>query len=158
MRDSQRRKFWTAKIALDPYTHSFESLEDTEKFIKKVTHSAWFKRRYSTPTVVVTDGRRRRRFGVSRQHNIWTFKLPVHTRTNSTALILISYTVLPLNSAWHGREFTKAYLELTQKYIGEDAAEALKKAYVENRVRYRTKRRTHEQIVLDQLIHSKPKV
>lgn len=147
LRDYQRSKVYRAENVLinQPYNTRLNSLEEVQDFLKHLTNSCWFKRRWKLQKqIIVVDGRgRQKASGSSTQLTIW---LPLWARTKVVILHELSHVlsgrgvvgVAPETTcpsyhksyeAGHGREFCKRFLALIKHELGKQAWKDLKESY-----------------------------
>ncbi len=137
MRDNQRQRVYDAENTVTHGADRLDEVRDIEKFLKRITKSAWYKRRFTRwATIEVKDGRRRRRACGSSSRGY--INMPRWSRTRKIVLHEVAHVVQPSCTAWHGREFCKIYLALVKKWIGREAYDALKAAFKEHGVKYVT--------------------
>jgi putative metallohydrolase (TIGR04338 family) len=140
-RDQQRIKVFRAERATSQ-GQEFETIHEARRYVKKLTNSAWFKRRqYFKSDIEVLDGRGTRNamaYGMSK------INIPRWARHERTILHELAHILLACNlsvEAPHGREFCRAMLALVKHQMGKDAYDTLKASYKANKVRYvRTKK------------------
>lgn len=165
VRDSQRSKLYAAeRAAWKRYgaTDNFGSTYEVQEWVNMITRSRFWKS-YVVPhfqdadhpdtlpsltgwqrwtlasryrMIQVRDGRARRSACGSRLGYI---KMPRWSRTKWIVLHEIAHVV---QTEWpaHGRQFARIYLDLVRRFIAPEAAQELKRAYIEKHVRSSKKR------------------
>lgn len=134
MRDTQRSKVYAAENKVDRGKR-FESLRECQAFSHKVTDSAYYRRKYHTGSILCQDGRGRSSACAS---NTWegpVIKLPRWSRCELVILHEIAHHAAGLPNK-HNWKFAAVLLDLTRHFMGKEAAEALKAAYKEGRVKF----------------------
>lgn len=133
-KDSQRQKVYDAEQVLGLYSTAL-----TEKqilaLVKKVTTSAYVVRHYGQKTVTVSFLAYNRKFACATPWNN-TIELPVGwARTDFTTIHELAH-VYAGSDAQHGWLFCIVYIDLVRKFIGADAAAALKASFRRHKVRF----------------------
>ena len=141
-RDSQRSRLYEAERRLPGY---FDLLADgsmpgVERYLLRVTGSAWFRRRWPKKAAIsgvlafrLKDGRRwawARAGGRS-------MVLPIWARGPFVILHELAHIVTPWNFPAHGREFARNFIELVGYALGKAKADELKTAFDAGRVKWR---------------------
>ena len=145
-RDSQRSKVYRAEAAAGIAGLKLETIPEIEKYLKRVFSHEWFKRHH--PRAVrfrVTDGRARgSACGGGGGLGVW-MKMPRWSRWEGTVLHELAHGLNDIKQhhrpAGHGWEFCEILLGLVRHYQGKDAAERLRLAFKEKRVRYHKPKR-----------------
>ena len=102
-----------------------EKIPDVQAYVDKITHSAWFKRRWPFSTEVrISDGRRHRR-AVSYSSGV--IAMPRWARVEWVILHELAHQCNHEGAA-HGWQFLQCYIELVGHVLGKDSAVALKSA------------------------------
>ncbi len=144
MRDNQRQRVYNAERTIPQWgADRIDDIHALRKYVKKITKSAWYRKRmaknadaFRWADIEVRDGRCRRNAGGCRFNGYIT--MPKWSRTRLVILHEIAHVCQPRISAGHGREYCKVYLALVKKWIGKEASLALKTAFDEHGVKYRT--------------------
>lgn len=152
VRDSQRARVYKAERAagFDAMGQEFQTVEECQKFVNKVTGSAFWRTVYAGPTglflsegkvlvqgrnVVVKDGRGSPHGRAGR----YEIDLPRWSRNRWVILHELAHVARPTareGAAAHGREFCSIYLKLVKRFIGEAQAIALRQQFVAHHVRF----------------------
>ncbi len=139
MRDNQRQKVYNAERTTSMWKQPdrIDDIHELTKYVKKISKSAWFRRRFGPNEIAVKDGRRR-----SSACGGWgEINMPRWSRFKLCILHEFAHAVqtrVARGSAWHGREFCKIYIAFVKKWIGAEAAEELKQAFKTHKAKYVT--------------------
>jgi putative metallohydrolase (TIGR04338 family) len=132
-RDTQRQRVYNAQHAAGR-GREFETVAEMQRYVDRVTGSAWFRKHYGAKKITVTDGRSRRRaaaeitWGGSRR-----IKMPRHSRCERTILHEIAHIVAWTTPA-HGEKFCRAYLLLVKRFMGKEPFEKMLSSFREHNV------------------------
>lgn len=133
MRDSQKKKAYTAEDILKPISANFKTIEETRAYVDKVTMSHFYQHQWPAASwsIRVRDGRgttiaRGGRRGIN---------LPLWARTEYVCLHEIAHCVVP--DAKHGWQWAQVFLQLVEHFMGRKAGEILKQSFINHRVRFR---------------------
>lgn len=153
--DSQRQKLYDAEHyvtqviekleAKSAYPFEFNSIEEVQKFVNKLTSSVWFRKRWGNHQIRVynTSGT------WARGNSFGYIKLPFRNRWSRSILVIlheISHCIRKHGSGTdHGRFFARTLLELVEHVVGKRAAKILKEAFKRGRVKYLPKRELSEE-------------
>ena len=144
VRDTQRKKVYTAERVLDDYATPTPTVKDVERLVRRIEKSKTvqkhFPQRASRYVLTrVADGRGRRK-ACSKGGVI---AIPLWARSDRVVLHEMAHELVnwgPRPTAGHGWEFCQAYLFLVRKFMSKEAHDALKKSFKEHKVRIRPKR------------------
>jgi len=132
-RDSQRAKLYRAEQSR-PQGRRFATLPQCQHYVDSVLRSPWWRGVHpDIETVRVKDGRGRR--SAAAWHQAREIALPRHARSELTILHELAHLVTPPTFAGHGPEFAATYLDLVGRFMPPPAAEDLRTAFREHRVR-----------------------
>jgi putative metallohydrolase (TIGR04338 family) len=142
-RDFQRSRVYAAERELDG-TPTHRKLAECQAFVDKVLRSKWWRSRGGESGIVVEDGRGRSRacyqsgfFSMTgRGIRPPVVKLPRWARSELVILHELAHS-LTNGGPWHGREFARNFLALVGRFMGREAATALRESYRKHRVKYR---------------------
>lgn len=167
-RDFQRSRVYKAERAdaFTAYSQEVGSIHDVRAYVDKITSSRWWRNRCPVKSVQVWDGRGTRiaygglfcsgsKFG-------WGISLPRWARTHWVILHELAHVITEANGYYddghpaHGREFCATFLELTRRWIGTDAAKALKQSFKDHKVKYTRKNRLTEDEIERQIAQLQP--
>jgi putative metallohydrolase (TIGR04338 family) len=135
-RDSQRSRVYASEHIRQGYRPAFWSVDEMQRYVDKLTRSAWFSRRWHYHRITVLDGRARR----SACAGPTTISIPQRMRNEVTVLHEVAHVVTWGQGADHGWQFCAAFLELVHHCIGKDAGDALRESFKAHKVRYRQPR------------------
>lgn len=144
-RDSQHAKINECCFALDLYRNSPNTNQEITDFIMEIVGSRWWNlrsvvrrediivsfsssTRQCNPTEYYGPGR----YGAGR--NLWRIKTDSNT-TKVDVLHTLAHFLHEPDTAWHGREFARALLDLFVKYMTKDEVKELRKEYRERKIR-----------------------
>lgn len=141
VRDTQRGKVYKSERVLDAHnTESMESLEDVERYCRKVLESVWVRKKFNhyADDIKLADGRGRRSACAfsARGSKTWRMAFPKWARKQWVVLHEISHCVTSYGVAAHGWQFAGNYLLLIRHYMGSEAHAALKASFKAHRVRF----------------------
>ena len=144
-RDSQQSKLYRAEVAaFGESREEFGSVGEMQAYIDQTLRTRWFRNRWRTKRVTVTDGRMRRRGGASYSYAGWDpgwqLKMPRRTRCEWYLLHELAHVVTPGHCASHGREYARNYLALVRRFMGEDAHVKLRDSFRKHKVKWHPKR------------------
>lgn len=146
-RDSQRSRVYASDTALIKVAKPLPEVKDVERYCKRAFKSKRVQKAFPRsvkvwrPLVKVKDGRRCRRAsgGVS------SITIPRWARNEAvvTHELAHTFTLREHGSelAAHGWQFCQTYLKLTHILMGKEAHDTLKRAFKENRVKFRPPRK-----------------
>jgi putative metallohydrolase (TIGR04338 family) len=150
MPDSQRSRVYQAERALDrpEWNRRLGTVQEIQDYVDRIVRSRWFRGAFPDfpGRIIVKDGRGRRRAGGWRTWDGGCITLPVWSRRASIVLHEVAHVVTPRRDAQgrrtaaHGREFAAAFLALVRRWMGAEAAAALRAAFRLHGVRYRPRR------------------
>ena len=143
-RDTQRKRVYDAETqAARVFTFCrHNDLRGVCRFLARVLTDPWFgaKWPWCTPErLKVGDGRGRRSAGCCKRKDKWVLKYPRWARFELVILHELCHVIAEPVKPDHGPYFARCLLELTRRYIGEDAYTALRVAYREHGVRFHAK-------------------
>ena len=140
MRDFQRSKLYAAERHLAERGPRLESVKDIQAFVDGLCQSRWFRNRFGLVEIAVRDGRGRRNAGGCGWRSMdgrgGFITLPKWSRHTLFILHEITHVIIPSNLAAHGREFSKIFLQLVGRWMGDDSAKDLRAAYRRCGVKY----------------------
>lgn len=137
--DSQRSRLYAAEMVIRDDGFKFETVEQMQAYVDKLTASAWWTRRYRRRHIIVKPGFGHRRATGS----AWgVVQMPIWARCEAVLLHEVSHVVTCGDDSvpYHGREFAQAYLELVSHKMGKECASKLKASFQSHKVRFRKKR------------------
>ena len=112
----------------------YPSVESTQDYVDNLVATAWFRRRWGRRVIEVTHS-----LGGSSHAAGGTIAMsPGHRRSESVILHEIAHLLTPHPYAHHGPEFAAILLTLVQYQMGAEHARALRAAFAEHGVKYRT--------------------
>jgi len=148
--DTQRQKLYDAeqhagvriRTELDEI-EVLSSIENIQKFVNKLTVSAWFRKRFGQHFITVKS---KRGYGASAQLCSNTIRFSKYSRSMIIVLHEIAHIVKkPGAGGAHGRFFARTLIELVEHVVGKGAAKILKEHFKEGRVKYLPKRELSEE-------------
>lgn len=124
---------------------SYQSIADLTSFANDVLTSRWWKSKYPTHTIrkaVVTASTSAGTCNMRRLSN-WTagsFVLRLgKTRSHQIAVLhALAHAVAAKDEPWHGRDFAKKWLELTERFLGKPEAARLREQYRIHKIKRKT--------------------
>lgn len=138
MRDSQRTKVYHAEDALTGrWTNTLGSNADAQKWVDDLLATRWFRQRFRLGKITVGVGR-----NLNGRSYGWGFITVSPAGRNPVVLLHeITHQILGRERglgdyASHGPEFCAIYLFLVGHVLGDEAARALKAAYVRRGVKH----------------------
>lgn len=133
MRDSQRKKVYTAEEILKPISAKFNSIEETRSYVDRVTMSHFYQHQWPAASwsIRVRDGRGTRIARGGRRG----INLPLWARTEYVCLHEIAHCVVP--DAKHNWQWAQVFLQLVEHFMGKQPAEILKQSFITHKVRFR---------------------
>lgn len=154
-RDNQRKRIYDSEHeAFEKGRFKTDELKDLsvaecQAYVDKVCESKWFIRRYGRPLQIeVRPGKGHR--SATADPDRMVMQLPLWSRKPSVMLHELAHFVIDemyyvrdlgfgAMPAWHGPEFAKEFLALVQRFMGKEEADALRTAYKNKRVKYRSR-------------------
>ena len=148
-RDSQKQKVYDAedlcrnrlrKEFSDEYRLLYESisLDEIEKYCKKIIDSAWFQKRWpQIKGIHISDGRSRRSASGGRVGKNARMKFPIHARYKEIVLHELAHACDMSHAGWHGRPFCRIFLELLRHEFGDEVWKIMKECFKEKKVKVR---------------------
>lgn len=106
------------------------SVEDCQRYVDDLVRAAWFQRRFGQRTYRVVW----KASGNATCSHSATIALPPWSRTEGVILHEIAHGI-PHEGAWHGPEFAAILLTLVRHRLGKPAADRLRAAYRQHKVR-----------------------
>lgn len=138
-RDSRRQNLYNAekKVERSIDTESFDSLEETARFIGDILRRAWWQHRYACSGVGVRPG-----YGAQRglQKSETQIVLPERARKEWAILHELIHITVPKPHAGHGRLFAARFLEIIRWHFGDEIGQELKEAYRKENVKWHPRR------------------
>ena len=134
LRDNQRSKVYAAERDVWPTgerDRKGATIADAQRYVDKLTGSAWFIRRFGLRRINVQPGR-----GGGMAWGGGLITLGVWARERE-CVILHEVAHCVAHSSRHDWRFCKTFLELVQHQMGKDAADRLKTAFKDRKVRYK---------------------
>lgn len=133
-RDSQKQKLYNAescaRFEIGDADDAFKSIEEIQKYVTKLTSSAWIKKRFKDEgmTFIVHPGRNG---GHSAYAKCWpgNIYLPKWAWREMIVLHEITHILTRRYERAHGRYFARAFLEIVEHVLGHRARLILKKFY-----------------------------
>jgi putative metallohydrolase (TIGR04338 family) len=141
-RDNQGKRLYQAEDDSKCIGIRFETIEDARAYIASVFKRQWTRSRFGIRNIGV-----KKAGGGTSDATPWKSLIrlsPIHMY-EEVALHEIAHIVQPPNTAWHGVEFAGILLTLIERFMGKEAATAMRKAMRDNRVAYGYTVRTFEQ-------------
>jgi len=150
-RDSQRQKLYDAeynisiKLKIQKRNPSFNSIEEIQKFVTKLTSSKWFTKRWDLEAnyishVIVKPLTRKSSNMIAYAHFNKIYFTP---EAMNTQIVLheLAHIITPCSFkiASHGRYFVKTYLELIKHILGPEAHKIFIQEFKRWRVKYSRK-------------------
>jgi hypothetical protein len=146
MRDSQKSRVYRSDHVLDKYGR-LETIPEIEVFVRKLWSSERLKKAFGPKGMYswvpkIRDGRGRVK-AAGNASGIW---LPLWSRSKGIIIHELAHTLShrvygSRNIAGHGWEFCDCYLTLTKIALGRPAHDELKRAFKENKVKYKKPRK-----------------
>lgn len=138
-RDSRRQNFYGAqrKAKESISTESFDSLDETARFVGDILRRAWWQRRYPICAVTLKPGYGARRASAKGRY---TIVLPKRMRTEWTVLHELIHITVSKPHAGHGRLYAARFLEIIRWHFGDETAQELKEAYRDHNVKWHPRR------------------
>lgn len=143
-RDSQRQKVYNAEdytkyrinSELKSNLYIFSSIEEVQRFVDKLTASAWIRKRYGLHKIVVKNtGGTWARGGLS-----GCIRLPFRNKWSHNIMVILHELSHCIGKrgigACHGRFFARSFLELVGHVLGSGARKILKEEFKNHRVKY----------------------
>lgn len=138
-RDSQKQKLYDAegmtkwKINPQNLNPRFNSIEEIQRFVNKLTSSAWFKRRWGDRNIIVVELNR----GYTAYARFSSIHLPRWAWNSTVVLHEVAHIATGHNRGpSHGRFFARTFLELVGHILGPEVRKILKEEYKKYRVKY----------------------
>ena len=132
MRDSQRQRVYDAGWRLPTRLIGKGSMDDVVEYVDRVVGSNWWRARSTVTVVTIKDGRGRRS-GVAYGN---TISLPAGwARTEGVVLHELAHLLVDSGGPPHGPDYASTYLALVRRFMGSEAADVLRAAYKEFRVK-----------------------
>jgi putative metallohydrolase (TIGR04338 family) len=137
VRDSQRTRLYTAERVIRKQGRTFDSIEEIQAYVDRLTASAWWKRRYPERKITV----------VPKHHGAataWSWRSRIEMPRWSWCEAVVLHEVAHIatdrkygsSAAAHGREYARTFLELVRHKMGKDAGADLKASFTEHRVKH----------------------
>lgn len=145
-RDFQQTKVYKAEGAMYRIAGTLHpgqmSRSEVERFVRKITSSATFARRWGTVVIEIDFGRLDHHYargGPRMGGNAGIIRLPKWARTRHVIIHEMAHAVCP---AWerHGRLFCRTFVEMTHLYLGKECGDALKASFSSAKVKMRPRR------------------
>ena len=138
IRDSQRSKVYCAENVISG--KRFDDIKELREYVKRICNSSFWKKLNGYPSVLVQDGRRRRK---ACAYDRYSISMPVWARSEAVTLHELAHTLVNFNKkpvADHGREFVKMFLKLVHHYMGKEEYILLRDSFKEHNVKYSTRK------------------
>lgn len=147
-RDTQRARLYAADDVLEPLAVTFDSIEDIERYVRRIWKSKRLRASYPDafrhwtrdPTVRRGIANTYARGGV---HGI---KLPTWAWRQNVVIHELAHTITHRHFGWdvagHGWQFCSVYLRMTLLFMGRYAHDNLKLSFKHHRVRFRAPRKS----------------
>lgn len=137
IRDMQRSRVYKAERSISP-GKAIPTINGVEAYLGKILNSKWWRDRFPRKTILkVKDGRGCRiARGFNGGASLVHLTLPKWSRLEIFILHELTHTVTSTNLAAHGPEFAGTFLELVARFMGQEAGEALRLAFVKYGVDY----------------------
>lgn len=143
-RDSQRSKVYRAELefeaALDGRNPIYPDIHAIRARVEQIVGTHWWQSRFPHVSCVLVKDGRGRRFPGGRAplegSPVGSISLPRNTRNKMTVLHELAHVVAPAQEAWHGKNFVRCYLALTDTWIGQMEGLALRWFLAKNRVKW----------------------
>lgn len=103
------------------------TLKECQKFVDKVTARQYVIDNYGKATIIVLDGRGRRKACATYYGGRKAIKLPRWARTKYVILHEVAHHLTRLDG--HKAEFASCLLDLVRHFLGKESADALQGAY-----------------------------
>lgn len=138
-RDNRRQKLYSAERKAFGEGVQYKTVDECQARVDKITHSRWWRSRYGfRPNVTVKPGKGHRRATAS--PGTLVIQLPRWARSDWVICHELAHLIQPRVSAFHGPEFCREYLALVNRWIGREAAQKLRKSFVNYHVKYRVRK------------------
>lgn len=135
-RDGQRSRLYAAERSANLGGTVFYGTEQAQVYLDRLLATAWFQARWGRRRIAV-------RFvnGYAARAYQWHghINMGVGSRCEWVMLHELAHMVTDSDAAPHGPEFAAAYLKLVAYRLGDNAAERLRAAFVERRVKHRAR-------------------
>jgi hypothetical protein len=109
------------------------TLQECQKFVDKVTARKYVIENYGNATIMVLDGRGRRKACATYSGGCKAIKLPRWARGKYVILHEVAHHLTDLNG--HKAEFASCLLDLVRHFLGKESADALQGAYYHKSVK-----------------------
>lgn len=140
MRDSQRKRVYTAEHVLMNYAKPLPTVKDVERFIKKQMERKAILKRYphANKETAVADGRGCKR---ALAHGTRKISIPIWARNDWVVIHEMAHIINARENWWpkaaHGWEYCSIYLDLVRFIMGVEAHDALKASFKKHKVKYK---------------------
>jgi len=132
IKDQAGRLYTAENISGIKYGESL-TLKECQKFVDKVTARKYVIENYGNSTIMVLDGRGRRKACATYYNGNKAIKLPRWARTKYVILHEIAHHLS--GGDGHKAEFASCLLDLVRHFLGKESADALQGAYYHKSVK-----------------------
>lgn len=132
--DWQRTRLYNSEGSwAEMYEWDELDIHECRAFVKKVTHSKWWKQRGGYRDVQVKDGRGTTR---AQAYGRMAIGLPRGMRSKWVILHELAHTLVPYPRPGHGRRFVQVYIDLVHRFLGKEYAQSMRKAFREDGLKW----------------------